>query len=64
MRPKIIEIAKLVKNPNGTMEITFTEGTNAKSAVFVTDAGEKVKFSNPRGLYQASDRIKEILIRG
>jgi hypothetical protein len=64
MRPKTIPIAKVVKNTDGTMEIFFEEGTNAKSAEFTTDDGGKVKFINPRGLYQASDRIKEISIRG
>jgi len=64
MRPKQIEIARLVRNFDGSMDITFDEASKAKSAVFVMDDGGKVKFKDPRGSYQASRRVVEVSIRG
>ncbi len=62
MRPKQIEIAKVVRNYDGSMDITFDQG--AKTAVFVMDDGGKIKFKDPKGAYQASRRVVEVSIRG
>ena len=62
MRPKQTEIAKVVRNFDGSMDITFDQG--AKTAVFVMDDGGKIKFKDPKGAYQASRRVVEVSIRG
>jgi len=64
MRPKQIEIAKVVRNYDGSMDVTFDDESKAKSAVFVMDDGGKVKFKDPKGSYQASRRVVEVSIRG
>lgn len=64
MRPKQIEIAKVVRNWDGSMNITFDEASHAKSAVFVMEDGGKIKFKHPKGSYQASKHVVEVSIRG
>jgi len=64
MRPKQIEIAKVVRNWDGSMDVTFDEASKAKSAVFVMEDGGKIKFKDPKGSYQASKRVVEVSIRG
>jgi hypothetical protein len=64
MRPKEQEIAKLVRNVDGSMEILFDEDTKARYAVFTMDDGAKLKIKAPRGTYHASRRIVELSIRG
>lgn len=64
MRPKETEIAKLVRQVDGSFEILFDEASNTKAAVFVMDDGAKLKISKPRGLYKASRRLVELSIRG
>jgi hypothetical protein len=64
MRPKQIEIAKFVRNYDGSMDIDFAEDSNAKSAVFIMEDGGKIKFKDPKGMFQASKRVVEVSIRG
>lgn len=64
MRPKQIEIAKVVRNFDGSMNIIFDEESKAKSAVFVMQDGGKIKFKDPKGSFQASRRVVEVSIRG
>jgi hypothetical protein len=64
MRPKQTEIAKVVRNCDGSMEITFDEESQAKTAVFIMQDGGKIKFKDPKGSYQASRRVVEVSIRG
>jgi hypothetical protein len=64
MRPKETEIAKVVRNVDGSMEITFEEDSQARYAVFTMQDGGKIKFKDPKGLYQASKRVVEVSIRG
>lgn len=64
MRPKEPEIAKLVRNVDGSMDILFNEDAGARFAVFTMDDGAKLKVKQPRGTYQASRRVVEVSIRG
>lgn len=64
MRPREIELAKVVRNLDGSMDITFVEDSKAKSAVFTMQDGGKIKFANPKGSFQASRRVVEVSIRG
>jgi hypothetical protein len=64
MRPKQIEIAKFVRNYDGSMDIDFAEDSNAKSAVFIMEDGGKIKFKDPKGSFSASKRVVEVSIRG
>jgi hypothetical protein len=64
MRPRQIEIARVVRNWDGSMEVTFDEESKAKSAVFVMQDGGRIKFKDPKGLFQASRRVVEVSIRG
>ncbi len=64
MRPKQIEIAKVVRNYDGSMDIDFAEDSNAKSAVFIMEDGGKIKFKDPKGMFSASKRVVEVSIRG
>jgi hypothetical protein len=64
MRPKEPEIAKLVRNVDGSMEIRFLEESSARVAVFTMADGAKLKVKQPRGRYQASRRVVEVSIRG
>jgi hypothetical protein len=64
MRPKLTEIAKVVRNYDGSMEVTFDEASKAKSAVFVMEDGGRIKFKDPKGSFQASHRVVEVSIRG
>ena len=64
MRPREQEIAKFVRNRDGSMEILFDEDTSARYAVFTMDDGAKLKIKRPRGVYRASRRIVELSIRG
>ncbi len=64
MRPKQTEIAKFVRNWDGSMEVTFDEESMAKSAVFVMQDGGRIKFKDPKGAFQASRRVVEVSIRG
>jgi hypothetical protein len=64
MRPKETEIAKVVRNYDGSMDITFRDDSNARYAVFIMQDGGKIKFKDPKGCYQASRRVVEVSIRG
>ncbi len=64
MRPKQIEIAKVVRNYDGSMDINFAEDSQAKSAVFIMEDGGKIKFKDPKGQFNASKRVVEVSIRG
>jgi hypothetical protein len=64
MRPKETEIAKVVRNVDGSMEITFDPESQARYAVFVMQDGGKIKFKDPKGTWQASKRVVEVSIRG
>jgi hypothetical protein len=64
MRPKETEIAKVVRNCDGSMDITFSDDSNARYAVFTMQDGGKIKFKDPKGAYQASRRVVEVSIRG
>lgn len=64
MRPKQNEIAKVVRNFDGSMEITFEEDSKAKTAVFIMEDGGKIRFKDPKGCYQTSKRVVEVSIRG
>jgi hypothetical protein len=64
MRPKECELAKVVRNVDGSMEITFEEESKAKSAVFIMQDGGKIKFKSPKGAFSASRRVVEVSIRG
>jgi len=64
MRPRENEIAKFVRNMDGSFEIMFDKDSTARFAVFVMDDGAKLKIKEPRGLYKASRRIVEFSIRG
>jgi hypothetical protein len=64
VRPKEPEIAKLVRNMDGSMEIRFCEGSSARFAVFTMEDGAKLKVKQPKGRYQASRRVVEVSIRG
>lgn len=64
MRPKEKEIAKLIRNSDGSMDIRFAADTQARYAVFTMDDGAKLKIKQPRGTYSASSRIVELSIRG
>jgi len=64
MRPKETEIAKVVRNVNGSMDITFREDSDARYAVFTMQDGGKIKFKDPKGCFQASRRVVEVSIRG
>ncbi len=64
MRPKETEIAKVVRNVDGSMEITFEPDSQARYAVFTMQDGGKIKFKDPKGLYSASKRVVEVSIRG
>lgn len=64
MRPKQNEIAKVVRNYDGSMDINFAKDSQAKSAVFIMEDGGKIKFKDPKGMFQASKRVVEVSIRG
>jgi hypothetical protein len=64
MRPKQTEIAKVVRNYDGSMDINFADDSQAKSAVFIMEDGGKIKFKDPKGMFQASKRVVEVSIRG
>ncbi len=64
MRPKEIEIAKVTRNWDGSMDVTFHDDSNARYAVFVMEDGGKVKIKDPKGSFQASRRVVEVSIRG
>lgn len=64
MRPREIEIAKLTRNFDGSMEIEFNAESQARYAVFVMEDGAKLKVKDPSGTYQASKRVVEVSIRG
>lgn len=64
MRPKEVEIAKVVRNIDGSLEIDFAEESQARYAVFVMQDGGKIKFKDPKGLWKASRRVVEVSIRG
>jgi hypothetical protein len=64
MRPKETEIAKVVRNVDGSMEITFDEASQARYAVFTMQDGGKIKFKDPKGLFTTSKRVVEVSIRG
>ncbi len=62
-KPRISEIVQLVRNEDGTMEITFTEDSKARSVTLTTDYGATIKLKRPRCSYQCSDRIVGVSIR-
>lgn len=64
MRPREIEIAKVTRNCDGSMEIAFAEDSKARYAVFIMQDGGKIKFKDPKGSFQASRRVVEVSIRG
>jgi len=64
MRPREIEIAKVVRNIDGSMDITFDEQSQARYAVFIMQDGGKIKFKDPKGSFSASRRVVEVSIRG
>ena len=64
MRPRETEIAKVVRNCDGSMEITFDGESKARYAVFTMQDGGKIKFKDPKGSFQASRRVVEVSIRG
>jgi len=64
MRPKEIEIAKVTRNIDGSMDITFDEQSQARYAVFTMQDGGKIKFKDPKGSFSASRRVVEVSIRG
>lgn len=64
MRPREVEIAKVVRNCDGSMSITFDPESQARYAVFVMQDGGKIKVKDPKGSYQASRRVVEVSIRG
>lgn len=64
MRPREIEIAKVVRNFDGSMEITFDDESQARYAVFTMQDGGKIKVKDPKGSYSASKRVVEVSIRG
>lgn len=64
MRPKETEIAKFVRNWDGSTDVTFAEQSRAKAAVFTMEDGGKIKFKHPKGCFQASKRVVEVSIRG
>ena len=64
MRPREIEIAKVTRNYDGSMEIEFNAESQARYAVFVMEDGGKIKVKNPTGSYSASKRVVEVSIRG
>lgn len=64
MRPREIEIAKVVRNVDGSMNIIFDPESQARYAVFTMQDGGKIKFKDPKGSFQASRRVVEVSIRG
>jgi hypothetical protein len=64
MRPREIEIAKVTRNFDGSMDIEFADDSKARYAVFVMQDGGKIKVKDPKGSYQASKRVIEVSIRG
>jgi len=64
MRPREIEIAKVVRNVDGSMNITFEPDSQARYAVFTMQDGGKIKFKDPKGSFSASRRVVEVSIRG
>jgi hypothetical protein len=64
MRPREIEIAKVTRNYDGSMDIEFADESQARYAVFIMQDGGKIKVKDPKGSYQASKRVVEVSIRG
>lgn len=64
MRPKEKEIAKVTRNWDGSMDVTFHDDSSARYAVFVMQDGGKIKIKDPKGSFQASRRVVEVSIRG